>query len=582
MGKEWVGWFRAFAVGCGLLALLGCANDPPDTVASAKGWRISSSQLKSEWERTHPETSYDTTSVAVRTDFVRTLADKEILLRLARENCPKPDPLRARSQRITYEKTLQRDFQTARRQAFALSLQGMDERLRKLSRVAHVMSANFPGKAVAQQAAAEIAAGQSLESVATKYARGAMPGAKPGAIEQRLRAGQTPWMLLAAVMLEDVPAGTISRPIETNSGFYIVKVLDYEPFDLNSEPGLIDRAKQNLSDLAFMPHNQAYVDSLKKASGIAFHTENDSLVAVAMSTFWDSVQVAVDKGQAVNYQTLRGPAWLVKKEDAAKPCFDLAGKTYSVSEFIRSLDDVDLDSWPTVGPMNKITYQIQNRVFRMMFNNEAERTGMQNRPDFVARMKRVEEKGLLDQFRDTVLLPQSEPTEAELRAHFEARGKEYVTADMGSFGLMIFPKDKEERAKQVLAKLRAGDPSLWYELGPQEQQLDRRIQLYSDTKEVDLNGAPPVDASWDPFMKVAIGLDTGQISEPVHTQHGVTLVRVAHREHRRQMTFEEAKANAITYVRDEKADKKVEAMLESARKKWGVKIYAERLAGGQS
>ncbi|MFN8547930.1 MAG: peptidylprolyl isomerase [Candidatus Eisenbacteria bacterium] len=558
---------------------LGCASDPPDTVLSMKGYRLNQADLKAEWERLHPGASYDTTRAAARSEFASVIADKELLLRAAREACPKPDLQRARGLRITYEKMLQRDFQQGRRQAFALSLPDMDVRLRKISRSAHVLSCGLAGKDGARLAAEALARGESFESIASKYGRPQRPGGPSGAVAEDWRAGKTPWMLLAAVMLEDLPAGTTSRPIETTQGIYLVKVLSYEPFDLTSEPGLLDRARQNLSDLAFMRTNVAYVDSLKKASGLAFHTENDSIVLSKMTAYWDSVQTAQANGKPVNFQTLRGPVWMLNKAEAAKPCFELLGKSYTVGDFIRSLDDVDLDSWPTGPPLDKTTFQLQNRVQRMMFNAEAEKRGLQHRPIFVERMKRVEESGLLDQYRETAVLPKVQPTEQELRATFEKDASQFVTPDMGSFGVIIFPADKVARAKEVRAKLDAGDPLLWYEIGLAEQKLDPRVQLYADTKDIDLNGAPPIDASWAPFMDLARTLETGQIGGPLRTQHGVSLMRMAKREHSRPMSFDEAKPRVTSFVVERKADQMIEETLTAGRKRYGLKLYKERLGG---
>ncbi|MBK8231362.1 MAG: peptidyl-prolyl cis-trans isomerase [Candidatus Eisenbacteria bacterium] len=570
---------RGLILGALIMAgLAGCAQDPPDTVASMRGWRLSQAQLKTEWERLHPGASYDTTSAQTRTELANTLLDKETLLKMAREACPKPDLQRARSLRLTYEKMLNRDFQQYRRENFALSDDGLEERLKKISRSARVRICSLSGRAGAAQAAAMMQQGESFESIATKIGKKINLGTEPGWEEQELRVGKSPIILLAATMLEGVPAGATSRPVEAPQGIYLIKVLEYQPFDIGSEPGLLDRAKSLLNDLAFMPHNVAYVDSLKKASGIKLHVGADSLIAVRMAAFWDSINAAGIEGKEVNYQTLRGPVWRFSKEEQARPCYDFHGTTHTVGEFMRSLDDVDLDSWPTVGVLAKLTFQIENRVQRMMFNAEAEKAGIQNRPIFVERLRRAEENGLLDQFRETALLPKSTPSEEEMRAYFEKHASAYRTPDLASFGMIIFPPDKEARAAQVAEKLRAGDPLLWYELGPAEQLLDPRIQLFSDSKELNLNDPPP-EPSWQPFLDAAKPLDTGQIAGPLRTQHGFSLLRVASRARPMQSTYEQARPLLEPAVRDSKANELVEQMLTQNRKKWGAKIYPERLKG---
>lgn len=590
-GVAWIGttgggrkrWFGSLfvVVAFGGVLFASCAGDPPDTVASMKGWRLLEADLEREFERKSPG-SYASSTPAQKEELATTILNKEVLLRIAREACPTPDWKRSRSVKLSYEKRLVDDYLKDRQKRFRLSDADLRLRLDRVSRVGHARVVYIRRDAI-QQAAEAVRSGVSIEQIAARFGAVSGMGTQPSGVQKmELKALTTPPLFLAGTLIRDQAAGTTSHPIETQQGVVVVHIDRYEPLDLSTLGGGGEpRVRAMLNELAYMPANQVYVDSLKRAVGLAWHSENDSIVMHHFQAYWDSIEAAQPE-RVVDFQALKAPVWLFTSTEQARPLYDLYGKTHSVGDFVRTLNAIDLDNWPTIGsppdPVAKIRFQIQSRVMRLMYQTEAEHAGLPERPEFVERMRRLEEVGLLDQWRETVLLAKYQPSATEVQEEYQKNGVRYMSPEQVVFGVLTFPPEDRARADATLAALQAGDPVLWYELGAAEAKRDPRVRFLPDTNApVGANGNGLPDPTLKPFLDVALRLESGQVSPILESPAGTALVRVSRHDRPTPVPFAEVERTVRMNLINARADAAIEQAVVGAQKRWGAKVHSDRL-----
>ncbi len=554
--------------------LYACAAEDPNVVASVGDWKLTESELAAEYERVNEGASFADATLDQRANFAELLASKQVLLQMAEDAIPEPDVKRARLNRVLYEKTLMQDYLGHRRQRFALSPEERQQGVDLLEREARVLVTTVRQSDFEAIRQAMFDGGEFVE-VATRFSAGAGP---QGQVleEMTFGLGNAARALLRAIFLNDVPPGTVVGPVATARGNFFLRVIEYTPFDYDAHPGSRDRAETIVNDLNYIPYSTAYVESLRAEANIVYHPENFQIPKAAMQAFWDSINAAKSAGETIEYQAFRAPAWLLAEEEAGKPIFEMYGKTYSARDFMESLNDVDLDYWVTVGVDNKIKFQIEQRVQRLLFIMDAERMGVQNIEPFVSNHGVQKERHLISEFRDRYLASQFEPDEAALQAEYQENPSRYLSEDLVAYGLLTFAPDLETRAREVREILRNSDPIRWYELAQTEAQSSDRVLYYPDTGLSPVRDAPP-DPSWVPFRDRAANMETGELSEVVRTQHGFTILRCNQRVRSSRLPFDDAREQIVENLREAWLNEELDRRIEEAKKRYDMTVYRDRL-----
>lgn len=568
------------ALSCSLFSLPACAPDSPDTVASMRGFRLDKATLQTEYERANGEGTWTAATPEARREMAELLAKKELLLRLAKETCPQPDWMRARLNRIAYEKNLQQELVEAQRSRLRIPPEELAEQKRVLLRSARVRLATMQDSAAAAAAWGAVQGGSSFDQIVERYAAFDLrptvaPGTRAVYDTDVAVTGGLPAALISATLQKDLAVGAISEPVRTKLGFLMCEILEYRPLDLTTDPALETRITDALTTHAYRQRTTQFVDSLRTASGRKVHLQATPTIQAGMRAHWDSLEAETEAGTRVNFRHLPAPTWRFEDAAGRGPAVDLYGKTYSARDFIATLDDVDLDFWPTTGDSQRIRSQIENRLTRLMCELEARKLRVDQRPAFGERQRRAEELGLLDQLRETVIARQ-QISDADLQEAFAADPGRFVSGDRMAYGKLLYPPTEEARARAVRERLIAGDAKLWYELGPQEAAAVGGT-FDPDGEMVDVKDVP-TDRVGISAHQSAYPLQPGQISQVFKTPKAWGIVRVSQRGGPVPLTFEQARERLRLELTARRADEEIEKSVQTRWEASQFKLYEERLA----
>jgi foldase protein PrsA len=161
--------------------------------------------------------------------------------------------------------------------------------------------------------------------------------------------------------------------------------------------------------------------------------------------------------------------------------------------------------------------------------------------EFIKKYKMKEEtikKFIRDQFFTVPLIENlkkeiPEPTDEQLKDYYDQNLEQFKEIKMSAQHILV-EADKEELAKEIVAKLKKGEDFA---------ALAKQHSTDPGTKDKggDLGTFSSKNHSFDPvFAQAALALEQGQISDPVQTQFGWHIIKANTKENVEQ-TFEEAK-----------------------------------------
>lgn len=571
-----IGWLRihsnvAIALVLLLAGAVGCDRGSEGTVvASVDDFSLTLEQVSSEYDRVNGEGMWAQIPVEERAEFAALLLDKQMLLRLAREHCPEPDSKRARLERILAEKTLARMCEEWRRERFPFSAEREAELVQLLDRAAKVRSCVISSDHM-KEATEAVKANASFDEIVDLYG---LPG-RDGSVKvdtMNIAVGVAGREAINIVLLADPSEGSVVGPIVTRLGPLVCEILSFDLIELDADPRIRDTAEMFALDYDYLPVQHAFFDSVRTAAGIEIHDEAVTVLRERFAGFWDSVRAIPD----FDLQTLRAPMWRFDETDRAVPAFEFFGETHTVGDFVASLNDVDLDSWPPLGEQERVRSMVEARVLRILVQEQAIKDGCDRDPEYLAALDRMREQQQLEQFRDRFLITQVEVPEERLQKQYDENPANYQTAEQMAFGMLTFPASEEARARELRKSLETGES--WDEAARAEVARGTGVVFEPDTGLRSIR-VPPAKPSWIPYRNLSSTLKTGEFSEVTRIGDSFAIVRCNDRAPARPSTFEEARPAIFRTVQQIMLDEEIERRLEVLRAELKPEVNRELLAG---
>ena len=180
-------------------------------------------------------------------------------------------------------------------------------------------------------------------------------------------------------------------------------------------------------------------------------------------------------------------------------------------------------------------------INRRLFLMDALRNMYEREPAFKEQMARLKED-LLTSYAMQKALEKVAVTEEDAKAYYEENREKFVAGMI--FNASHILVDSEEKAKDLLAKIKAGEVT--FEAAAAEHSSCPSGKNGGGLGDFGSGQMVPE------FENACAAMEVGQISEPVQTQFGYHLILLNKKEDGGEMPFDEIKDNLMNALREEK------------------------------
>ncbi len=573
--REWV----IPSLALGLLLLWGCGGESRGPVVlEMQGRSMTLDDLRVEYDLRNKPGDFDRATPEQRQEFLETIADKEILVRAAREALGDLTADEKQRLRMLRENRLFEHLETAVTAQVDADTAGA-ERIVREKCAKEVRLLHFAGEtdSLTNWAREEVVKGRSMEELARTHAIDPM---------MREMAGQLNWMsgvplgydLAEELILDPKPIGYLTEVRRSIRGWEFFKVQEYRDYDLDSNPDIPSMMRATVQQIRHRQTMRAFLDSLKTAHGLKVHEEGGGILHAAMSGYWDSLSASVRQtGQRPT--EFHPPRWRVPADQLATPVAQVDGKDISVGEFLEGLAEISPRNWPNAPIYEHFKGHIEARLLAELQFAEAARRGLDRRPEFLAANRQDEEKMLLDRYYEEVVTKGIEITPDEVKQSYEeTKDEKYAQREKIRFSYLIFKKESD--ARSFIREARKHDYQWWGAELKRHQDERPDVTVVSNSPDYDLSADVPEEIQ--PLVKAGWDHSAGEVVDAVKVPSGWAALRVTYREHDGYIPLERAEQSVRGAILARRVDEKVNETLAAGRESLRLKLYPERLAATQS
>lgn len=237
----------------------------------------------------------------------------------------------------------------------------------------------------------------------------------------------------------------------------------------------------------------------------------------------------------------------------------------SLRAFVRSLDPAVREK--ALADPNVMNQAIREALVRMALLNEASARKWDQKPDVAAKIAQAREDVIVSTFLASEgTVPESYPSDSEIRAAYDANKDRFLAPRqyrLEQIFVALPPAGKEDRNKaELAARAKADDAARKARVAG--AKFDELALALSDK----IQGEPAGDLGWAaesqivPEIRAQIaGLEVGGITEPIRTEDGFHVIRLADTKPAGTKPVAEVRDQIVSALRQKKAQENQQAYL---------------------
>jgi len=553
-----------------LLYIGACDQKETNLVARIGARKITVAKFESEFGRGKSTEIVRKASLQEKKDFLNQLIDRELKIIDAYQNKLHKDktiiePLQERERDIIFNRLIEREvIQNVIPES---ELREYYDKASKEVKIKQILVKFDPQKAEQKQRAFRRAKDivQKLKSN-EDFARlveevsddvnTAKKGGDFGYLKWGPKSSQNPVYVAAFSM----KANEISDPIETENGYYIIKVVQIKnypspPFEREKEKirrQVYSIRNKDLSDAYF-----SYLNGLRKKYNLKFNEENLELFVKKSVTPADSAnqEAQVRAADFENFTLAEGKLELSS----------FSSGRMTINDLVNDLKKIPPHRRPPLKSKIEVQDFMNNRMIPIfLLEKEAKSKHIENDSEVQKQIKDFRENVMINNIQRIQVNEQVTINDADLKAYFEEHREEYKNPETRSVQQIVV-KDKK-LAEEIIKKARRGENF---------SALFRRYNQNESIKKDE--GKAEISRGRAGIGKPAFSINAGEVTDPIAIGDGFYIVKVLAINAPTLQSFEEAKNMVTSKFRRLAFEKREKAWLEALRSHLNFVIYEHNL-----
>ncbi|MBD3337118.1 MAG: hypothetical protein GF355_16505 [Candidatus Eisenbacteria bacterium] len=557
--------FRWILIGlmCGLAA---CSSPDPVVLQVGEESVPLSDFQKSFWEFTHGDTALARDSSGVR-EFLEIYINKELMEHLAGRAIPEFDE-------VLEDRWLMDQEDLARRLLDRRVLDPVselsEEQLRraheKLKTQFHLREIRTRSRDKAERILATLEEGGVFGKIAALESEDARAKAKEGDIGW-VTLGQIPEPVYDAA--SELNVGEVSGIIRSSVGYHLIMLEGRRPSEdvmsfEEARPALermLGREKIGQAMIAFR-------EELRRRFDYTLNMDN----VIWMSNWLRKATAAVDRrAEALTESDESELASLLEmpEEDLQRVLATMTQDTIRAVHAIADLSRYPAATWPTFDSPEDLIMILDRISHEWLTLAEARRRELFENPHVQWLGKKKRDAIRSRQYYLRYIRPETEPTDEEVRRYYEEHRNELLQAERRRYlNIRLAARDL---AAETARRLRNGEDA---------QSVFRWAKAQGEqTSWTGASGTGPVPSGRNQALDgVVFSLELGEVSDPIPTRNGYSVVKLLEIEDPRPRPFEDIRGNLKSNLWAEKADAYLKELIAAARDTVDIEIHEEHLS----
>lgn len=553
-----------------LLYMIACDQKDANLVARIGARKITMAKFESEFGRGKSTEIVRKASLQEKKEFLNQLIDRELQIIDAYQNKLHKDqtiiePLQERERDIVFNRLIEREV--IQKVIPETELREYYDKASKEVKIQQILAKFDPQKAEQKQRALRRAKDivqklknnedfARLAEEVSDDANTAKKGGDLGFLKWGPRSSQNPVYAAAFSM----KANAISDPIETENGYYVIKVVqikDYPAPPFEREKEKIRRQVYSIRNKDLSEAYFSYLNGLRKKYNLKFNEANIELFIKKSMAPGDSAKQGA-QARATNFE----------KFTSADGKLELASFTsgkIAINDFVNDLKKIPPHRLPPLQSKAEVQDMMNNRMIPIfLLEKEAKSKHIENDLEVQKQIKDFRENVMINNIQRVQVAEQVTINDDDLKAYFEEHREEYKNPETRSVQQIVV-KDKK-LAEDIIKRARRGENF---------SALFRRYNQNESLKKDE--GKTEISRGRAGIGKPAFSINIGEVTDPVAIGDMFYIVKVLAINAPTLQSFEEAKNVVTSKFRRLAFEKREKAWLESLRSQLNFVIYEHNL-----